>query len=38
MSNNPDAARRFFAELVKDQGQSPKVLMCFFAQPRELWE
>lgn len=38
MKNNPDGAKRFFAELVKDLGKNPKILMCFFAQPREEWE
>src|SRR5687768_16623304 len=36
--NNPDGARRFFAELVKDLGPKPRILLCSFAQPREVWE
>ena len=38
MSSNPDGARRFFAELVKDLGNNPKILICAFAQPRGVWE
>lgn len=38
MSNNPEGARRFIQELVKDKGVKPKILFVFFAQPRELWE
>lgn len=38
LSNNPDGAQRFFAELLKGLGDRPKLLMCFFAQPREVWE
>ncbi len=38
MKNNIDGARRFFAELVKGLGERPKILLCFFAQPPEIWE
>jgi hypothetical protein len=38
MGNNPEGAKRFFAELVKGLGDKPYILMCFFAQPRETWE
>lgn len=38
LSRNPDGARRFFAELVSGFGTTPKILICFFAQPREMWE
>lgn len=38
LSKNPDGARRFFAELVQGYGITPKILICFFAQPREIWE
>lgn len=38
LRNNIPGAKRFVAELVQDLGQNPKVLFCFFAQPRELWE
>lgn len=34
----PDLARKFFAEVVKDLGNQPKILICCFAQPREDWE
>jgi hypothetical protein len=36
--NYPDLAKKFFAEIVKDLGNNPHFLMCFFAQPREDWE
>jgi hypothetical protein len=38
MRNNPEGAKRYFAELVKNIGLSPRILLCFFAQPREVWE
>lgn len=38
LGNSSDGAKRFFAELVKGQGKSPRILMCFFAQPRGEWE
>jgi len=38
MRNNPDGAKRFFAELLKGLGDNPKILLCSFAQPREVWE
>jgi len=38
LGDNTDSAKRFFAELVKGHGQNPRILMCFFAQPREEWE
>lgn len=38
MSNNPDGAKRFFAELLAGLGDKPRVLLCNFAQPREVWE
>lgn len=38
MDNNPNGAKRFFAELVNGLGDKPKILLCFFAQPREVWE
>lgn len=34
----PDRAKAYFSELVKSLGDTPKVLICSFAQPRELWE
>lgn len=36
--NEPARARRFFAEVVKDLGTNPKMLVALFAQPREYWE
>jgi hypothetical protein len=36
--NYPDLAKKFFAEIMKDLGNNPHFLMCFFAQPREDWE
>ena len=38
LRNNLPRAREFFAEVVKGLGNSPKVLICYFAQPREMWE
>lgn len=38
MRNNPEGAKRYFAELVKDTSANPRILMCLFAQPREVWE
>ena len=38
LRNNPEAAKRYFAEVTKDLGETPKILLCFFAQPREDWE
>lgn len=38
IKNNPEAARRYAAEMVKEQGDEPKILICLFAQPRENWE
>jgi peptidase E len=34
----PDKADKFNKEIVKDLGSSPRILFCFFATPRELWE
>ncbi len=36
--NEPDRAKQFFAEVFKDVGKTPKVLLCFFAVPREDWD
>ncbi len=38
VKNYPEKATKFFSELVKGKGETPKVLLCFFAQPREEWE
>lgn len=34
----PDLAKKFFAEVVKGFGDKPRILICYFAQPREDWE
>ena len=36
--NYPDRAKKFFAEVVKGLGKTPRLLICCFAQPREDWE
>lgn len=36
--NNPDKAKLSIAEIVKDLGDKPNILFCFFAQKREDWE
>ncbi|HLC91458.1 MAG TPA: Type 1 glutamine amidotransferase-like domain-containing protein [Candidatus Saccharimonadales bacterium] len=33
-----DEGKAYFEEVFKDLGKSIKVLFCFFAQPRELWQ
>jgi hypothetical protein len=38
VSNFPEKAKLFFAEICKGLGKSPKLLLCYFAQPREIWE
>jgi hypothetical protein len=38
MRNNPELSRQFFSELLKGFGDKPKLLLCFFASPREDWE
>lgn len=38
LMNNIPGAKKFMSEMVKDLGEKPKVLFCFFAQPREVWE
>ncbi len=38
LKNQPERAKEFYAEVFKDLGPSPKILMCFFAQKREDWE
>ena len=38
LRNNLPRAREFFTEVVNGLGNSPKVLVCYFAQPREKWE
>jgi hypothetical protein len=36
--NNPELAKKFFAELIDGLTAAPHILLCFFAQPREDWE
>lgn len=38
INNNPEAGKRFFAEMVKGLGDKPRILTCLFAQLREDWE
>ncbi len=38
IKNAPNLKREFHQELVKDLGNSPKFLLCNFAQGREYWE
>lgn len=35
---NKSKAKKYFTEVFKDVGLKPKVLLCFFANPREEWE
>ena len=34
----PEKAKKFNLEIVKDLGNNPRILFCFFAMPRERWE
>ncbi len=36
--NNPEGGKRFFAEMFSGLGETPRMLVCYFAQPREDWE
>ncbi|MFA4942104.1 MAG: Type 1 glutamine amidotransferase-like domain-containing protein [Patescibacteria group bacterium] len=38
LRKNPVKAALFLNEVTKDLGNSPKILVCFFARPREDWE
>ena len=38
MKNYPEKTKKFFAEVVRDLGVNPKILLCFFANVREDWE
>ena len=38
MLNDIEKSKRFVAEVVKSFDESPKILFCFFASPREDWE
>jgi hypothetical protein len=38
LRNKGELSKKFFAEVVKGIGNSPKILICCFAKPREDWE
>lgn len=38
LRNNPEGHKKYLAEIVKDLGNNPKILLCFWAQKREDWE
>lgn len=38
INNEPQRAKKFFAEVVEGLGNRPRILLCFFAQKREDWE
>ncbi|RJO59940.1 hypothetical protein C4544_06225 [candidate division WS5 bacterium] len=38
ITNSTDNGARFFNEVIKGLGNNPKILFCFFAQPRERWD
>jgi len=38
LSSDPEKTKAFFKELVSGFGNSPKILLCHFAHPREYWE
>lgn len=38
MRDKLELSREFFGEVLKGFGEKPKLLLCFFAQPREDWE
>lgn len=38
VTNSADKGAAFFNEVIRDLGSNPKILFCFFAQPRERWE
>lgn len=38
LRNSSDKGKKFFNEIVASLGSKPKILLCFFAQPREVWE
>lgn len=38
LRNNPEKAILFNREIVKNLGESPRILSCHFAMPRERWE
>ncbi|MBP9748263.1 MAG: Type 1 glutamine amidotransferase-like domain-containing protein [Candidatus Pacebacteria bacterium] len=38
VSNNPDLAKKFYAEIFEGLNKNPRLLICAFAQPREDWD
>ncbi len=38
LRNKPELSDSFFTEMLEGFGESPKLLLCFFALPRERWE
>lgn len=38
ITNSEDKGAKFYSEIVRGLGNNPKILYCFFAIPRELWE
>jgi hypothetical protein len=38
LRNEPELAKAFFTEVFKNLGNTPKLLICNFAKPREDWE
>jgi peptidase E len=38
LRNYPEKAKKFNLEVVKSLGNTPRILFCFFAVPRERWE
>ena len=38
VGDKPELAKKLFAAVTKGLGETPKILLCFFANPREYWE
>lgn len=38
LKNTPELAQQFFAEVLKELGNTPRLLICNFAKPRAEWE
>ncbi len=36
--DSADEGRTFFAEMGVDLGRNPKILLCFFAEPKQVWQ